>query len=189
MRFLAPSWDEIYTRSIDLASKIGRSGQTFDAIVGISKGGLVLARILSDLLDIQDVLITKCEYYVDVAKKKKKPVITQKIPRNIAGKKVLIADDVADTGDSLTEVVKYLWSKNPKSLKVATTYIKPWSKVVPDFYVAKTDAWIIFPWELNEAMKSLAPFDSAKIKKTHIPPKYVRMILKMNRRTRSKEIA
>ena len=182
MRFLAPSWEDIYTKSIKLAENIVKSGEKFDSIIGISKGGLVPSRILSDLLEIPDVLITKCEYYVDVAKKSKKPIITQKIPGTIRDKDVLIADDVADTGDSLIEVVKYLKSKAPKSLKVATIYLKPWSKVIPDFYAAKTDAWIIFPWELNESMRSLSSLNGGRIvRKTHMPSKYMKAISKINR--------
>lgn len=182
LKFLAPSWDDIYTKSIKLAESAKRSRTPFDSIVGISKGGLVLSRILSDLLEIDDVLITKCEYYVDVAKKSKSPIITQKIPRTIKRKNVLIADDVADTGDSLVEVVKYLRLKEPKDLKIATIYLKPWSKVIPDYFVAKTDSWVIFPWELNEAMNSLANFNKRQlVKKTHIPSRYVEMISKMKR--------
>ncbi len=82
---------------------------------------------------------------------------------------------------SLIEIKKYLESKMPKEMKVATLYIKPWSKVLPDFYVGKTSAWIIFPWELYESIKLLS---SRKIKtsldKTQIPLKYARMLHRMD---------
>jgi uncharacterized protein len=160
----------------------------FDMIVGVSRGGLVPTRILSDLLDIHDVLITKCEYYSDVAETAKTPKITQKIQGSLRGKNVLLVDDVSDTGKSLIAINKYLRSKRPKTLTVATLYLKPWTKVVPDFYVKKTNAWIIFPWELYEAVKSLSKKISiAKIRKTQIPDRYLSLLRKMTNRSHNPE--
>lgn len=169
-------------QSIRLAEEL-RDSETwpFDAIVGVSRGGLALTRIMSDLLDIQDVMITRCEYYSDVKVRRKKPVITQEPQGNLKGRNVLLMDDVADTGESLIEIKKYLKSKHPKSLTLATLYVKPWSKVRPDYYVSKTSAWIIFPWELYEAVKSVvAKGGKSILPKTRIPPKYVRMLLLMD---------
>ncbi len=62
--FIAPSWDQIYVKSIVLATAIRKRERVpIDYIVGVSRGGLVLARIISDLLDIQDISVIKCEYY------------------------------------------------------------------------------------------------------------------------------
>lgn len=183
MRFVAPSWDEIYTKSIRLAKQLrDREKPGFDAIIGVSKGGLALTRILSDLLDIENVLITKCEYYSGIGERRKKPEITQKIHGKIRGKNVLIVDDVVDSGRSLIEIVRHVSSKKPKNLKVATIYIKPWSEVIPDYYISKTDSWIIFPWELHEAMKLLVAENGKDVlSKTHIPSKYIEMLFKMDR--------
>jgi hypoxanthine phosphoribosyltransferase len=160
LKFISPSWDNIFEQSVKLAQKI-RYDQSkigtpkFQVIIGVSRGGLVLARLISDLLEIDDVVITKSEYYSGMGKKNKKPTITEKIHRNISGKNVLLVDDVSDTGESLIEIKKHVQSKKPKYLAVATLYLKPWSKRVPDYYVSKTDAWIIFPWELYESYKLL----------------------------------
>ncbi|MGI0079667.1 MAG: phosphoribosyltransferase [Nitrososphaerales archaeon] len=180
MKFVAPTWESIFSQSVRLAEKLlhdwGPGG--FDCIVGVSRGGLVLTRLMSDLLEIQDVMITKSEYYTDMGRRKKKPVITQKIQGNIFKKNVLLVDDVADTGESLIEIERYIESKKPKALTVATLYIKPWSKVVPDYYVSKTDAWIIFPWERFEAVKSLTMKTGKKIlDQTGMPPYIVKRML------------
>ncbi len=181
MRFIAPTWEEIYTQSILLAGKIRDNTETPDCIIGISRGGLVLARIMSDLLDIQTVYIVKCEYYSDVGKTNRKPRITQGIPGDIERKRILIVDDVADTGESLIEIKKYLSSKKPKSLKVATLYIKPWSKILPDFNVGRTSSWIVFPWELHETIKLLSSKKlNVDLAKAHIPAKFAKMIYKMD---------
>lgn len=182
MKFVAPSWDDIFAKSIKLAEKIRKTERDqFDCIVGISRGGLALTRIMSDLLDIQDVMITRCEYYSDIGEKRKKPVITQKIQGNISGRKVLVVDDVADSGESLIVIKKYLESKRPVDVKISTIFIKPWCKMTPDYFVARTDAWIIFPWEYYEAIKSLSATNSKDIlSKTHIPQNYIEMLYKMD---------
>ncbi len=188
MKFIAPSWDEVLAKSIKLAENIRKTERfQFDCIIGVSRGGLALTRIMSDLLDIQNVMITRCEYYTDIGEKKKKPVITQKIQGNISGRNVLVVDDVADTGESLLVIKSYLESKRPNQVKIATIFIKPWCKVMPDYFVSRTDAWIIFPWEYYEAIKSLSATNNKDIlSKTRIPPKYIEMLYKMDRSLRQR---
>lgn len=157
LKFIAPSWEAIFSRSLRLAEKIRKheKGTKFDLIVGVSRGGLVVTRLMSDFLSIEKVQIVRSEYYTDVGKTLQRPRITQRIETPIGGRNVLLVDDVADTGESLIEIRKYLAAKKPTKLILCTLYIKPWSKVKPDYYASKTDAWIVFPWERNEAIKSL----------------------------------
>ncbi len=180
MKFVAPSWERIFLQSVTLAEMLlhdaGRRG--FDCIVGVSRGGLVPTRLMSDLLEIQNVMITKSEYYTDLGRRRKRPIITQKIVENLAGKRVLLVDDVADTGESLVEIKKYLLSKKPKSVTVATLYIKPWSKVIPDYYTQRTDSWIIFPWERYEAIKSLISRNGRTVlRQTGLPCRVINRVL------------
>lgn len=180
MKFIAPTWDQIYRQSIHLARKI-KKDKYIDCLIGVSRGGLVLSRIMSDLLDVQDVRILKCEYYSDVCETNRKPRITQGVQRDIAGKHLLILDDVADTGESLTEIKKYLKSKKPSSTSIATIYVKPWSKVLPDYHVRKTSAWIVFPWELHETIKLLSAKNlGVDLARTHIPRNYAGMLYKLD---------
>ncbi len=183
MKFIAPSWSYIFDKSVELAEKIRKeSKQPFESIIGVSRGGLALTRLMSDLLDIQDVMITRCEYYSDLGARRKHPVITQKIQGEIKGRRVLLVDDVADTGESLKEIKRYLRSLKPKSLALATLYIKPWSTLTPDFFVGRTDAWIIFPWEPFEAIKSLSKNNGPEIlSHARIPKAIVRRLGKMDK--------
>lgn len=183
LKFVSPTWDKIYSQSILLAEKLRRhdDGGHYDSLVGVSRGGLALARIMSDLLSIQKVLITRCEYYTDLGTTRKKPIISQKISGEIRGENVLLVDDVADTGGSLIELKRYLLSKKPRKVTIATLYIKPWTKVMPDYHVASTSSWIIFPWELLEAIQSISSKStkdggSALLRKTHIPERYLRRL-------------
>ena len=175
MKFIAPSWSSIFSQTVDLAQKIRYDENELknprsDAIVGVSRGGLVLARLMSDLLDIDNVLVTKSEYYTGMGKRNTKPQITQEIQKDISDYNVLLVDDVSDTGESLVIIKDHILSKRPRNLTVATLYLKPWSKSLPDYFVSKTAAWIVFPWEYYESWKLLkSKGGSALVSRSGIP--------------------
>jgi hypoxanthine phosphoribosyltransferase len=154
-KYEAPSWDYIYELCIQLADNIRKSGFKPDLLVGICRGGWVPARLLSDFLENYNVASVKVEFYLGIYQTKTKPTIVQPISADVKGKKVLLVDDVADSGESLKLVKDYLLAQGAEDVKICTIYFKPWSIVVPDFYVRETDAWICFPHEIYEAMKKL----------------------------------
>jgi len=141
---------------LELADRILASGKKFDAIVGVSRGGLVPARILSDELENPNIVIVKVEFYTDIYKVRPEPRVVQVPEMELAGKDVLLVDDVADSGRSLECVSKLLKDKSIKSMSIATVFYKPWSSVVPDFYVRTTDRWIVFPHEQREAILAIS---------------------------------
>ncbi len=188
MKFIAPSWESIFSQTMKLAERVRAADRNlrYDLIVGVSRGGLVVTRLMSDLLTLDKVQIVRSEYYNDLGKRNQRPVITQKIQTRIAGKRVLLVDDVADTGESLIEIKRYLLSKRPAVLKLATLYVKPWSKIVPDFYAKKTDAWIVFPWERYEALKSLLGQKKGRqlLKNSGIPQRMLVRLQKFDNRNK-----
>jgi len=123
--------------------------------VGVCRGGWPPARIMSDLLDNPKLTNVSVEFYVDVVKTKKQPVLTQPVTMPVNGKRVLILDDVADTGRTLKLVKDHLLSKGAREVRIATVYYKPWSIIVPDYYERETKKWIIFPWERKETVRNL----------------------------------
>lgn len=156
VEYIAPCWDDIYDLLLKLAKKIVDDNYRPDLIVGIARGGWVVARILSDLLDIKEIGNIRVEFYEDVLLTRERPCITQEISVEVRGKKVLLSDDVADTGKSLKFASDYLRSKGVSELKISTLHLKPKSIVRPNYYVIETDAWIIYPWEVFETIKSIA---------------------------------
>lgn len=152
---LAPSWDMVYGMLLDLAFKIRQSGFKPDLIVGVSRGGWAPGRVLSDLLENAHTANIKIEFYVGIGKTARKPIVTQPISEDIANKAVLVADDVADTGESLKVAVDHIREKGAGTMKSATVYYKPHSIFKPDFFANVTSDWIIFPWERLEATKLL----------------------------------
>jgi hypothetical protein len=150
-----PSWDQIYRLLLDLADKIRKAGFKPDVIVGISRGGWPPARIMSDLLENPKLANVTAEFYVGVAETKGKPVITQPVSIPVRTNKVLVVDDVADTGESLRLVRAHLSEQGASEVKIATIYYKPWSVTIPDYYEKETKSWIIFPWERKETVRKV----------------------------------
>ncbi len=142
--------DDIYNMLHNLTMKMDADSITPDVIVGISRGGLVVSRLLSDILGINDVQIIGIEHYKGIDVTKKGPKLTQDLTSNIKGKTILLVDDVSDTGKSLELAVKHLKGKKPKKIVTATINYKPKSIFKPDYYMQETTDWIVYAWEWFE---------------------------------------
>lgn len=154
LSFEIPDWEDVYHGCIELADKIKRSGFRPEIIVGVARGGWIPARILSDLLCNTYVASMRVEFYKDVAETAKKPIISQQVSASVQGKRVLVVDDVADTGESLAAVRRDLLERKALEVKIATLHYKPKSILRPDFYVRETSAWIVYPHERYEFVRS-----------------------------------
>ena len=154
MSFEVLDWNEIYDGCIELANQIKKNGFNPEIIVGVARGGWIPARILSDLLGNTFVASIKVEFYTGVAETAKKPIVSQQVSTSVAGKRVLVVDDVADTGESLVTVRQNLLSRGASEVKIATLHYKPKSVLRPDFYVRETSAWIVYPHERYEFVEN-----------------------------------
>lgn len=153
--FEVPSWDQVYVMLLDLAEQIRGDGFEPDFIVGISRGGLVPARILSDLLENPHLTSVSTEYYVGIYEAKSEPLLTQQSQVSVFGKKILLVDDVVDTGRSAMLVRDHLCQQGLREIRLLTLYCKQWSTAKPDFYSRKTSDWVVFPWEVKETLAKL----------------------------------
>jgi hypoxanthine phosphoribosyltransferase len=165
LEFDVPTWNQVYDMLLSLADKIRKEGFKPEVIVGVSRGGWPPARILSDLLGNPNLANVKAEFYLGVAETKGEPSLTQPVSVKVAGKKVLIVDEVADTGKSLKLVRQHIAEQGAAELRIATIYLKPWSIVKPDYYEKETRHWIVFPWEIKETIRKI--FLRKEIAKAH----------------------
>jgi len=135
-----------------LARKIKDSGFQPDLIVAIGRGGYVPARMVADFLLFNDLCSMKIEHYTRAADMQKEARIKFPISVDISGKKVLIVDDVTDTGETLCLAVDYAESLNPAEVRTAVLQHKTCSAFTPDFYAQKIVKWrwIIYPWARYE---------------------------------------
>ena len=145
----------MYNLVLNLADIIEKSEFRPDMIVGISRGGWIPARILADLLNIPKLANITVEFYVGIAKTRKKPTITQSVSLPVKEKKILIVDDLADTGESLKLVSSYLKDQGASEVKLATIFYKPWSVIIPHYFPQETSQWVVFPWEMKETIRRL----------------------------------
>jgi len=153
--FEVPTWNETYKMMLSQADKIRSSSFKPDVILGISRGGWIPARLHSDLLENPCLITARIECYLGAGKPKETPVLTQPLTMPIDGKRVLIVDDIADTGRSLKLVTEHAMKKGAREVKVATLYRKPWSIVKPDYCEKETELWVVFPWDLKETVRRI----------------------------------
>jgi len=156
MEFEVISWEHFYQLTLELVEKVLKSGYVPEVIIGVSRGGLVPLRIFSDEFEETEIGVIRVAFYEDVKKTGREPRILQDVNVDVSGKRVLVIDDVADTGRSLEIVRRHIEDKGAREVRVATVYYKPWSTFKPDYYVKKTEKWIIFPHEIGETIRSLA---------------------------------
>lgn len=154
--YLFLEWHDIQRLSEKVADKIMQDQYKADLIVAVSRGGFDPSRILSDQLNVRKMASLQTEYYTGLNEKKSVPEILFPLNANVAGLKILIVDDVSDTGNSLLVVKKHIEHLKPGAVKIATLHCKPWSGYRPDYYAEEVDKWIIYPWELKESITILS---------------------------------
>lgn len=158
-QYIAPSWDRLDSLTHEVAKQVLESQCNCDLVVALAKGAWPMSRSFIDFLGKKDLASLGVKFYSGINERLKEPKVYQDLPAEvkdeIKGKKVLLFDDVADTGESLRFAVDYLLECGAAEVKTATIYMKARTIVVPDFYGAETDAWIIFPFEVREMMDLL----------------------------------
>ena len=131
------SWERIIELTKTLARDIESANYTPDIIFAIVRGGWIPSRLLADYLDIEElgsIFLTR----------EKKYARSLNTPRD---KRILIVDDIADTGISLDAALRFVNFNKPKEVKTATLYYKLTSTILPTWFAEETESWIIFPWE------------------------------------------
>ena len=153
-RYETATWDEVYAMLVSQAQKIRKACFKPDVIVAVSRGGWIPARTHSDLLENPNIVTVRTECYVGTCKAKPAPALTQQLSECIIGKRVLIVDDIADSGRSLKLVKEHVIQKGAAEVEVATLFRKPWSIVKPDYWERETELWVVFPWDLKETVRN-----------------------------------
>lgn len=146
------TWEGQYRMAKALARKVRASGYRPDIVVAIGRGGYIPGRILCDLL-LQNMLTSlKVEHWGMAAQKEEEVVIRFPLCADVRGKRVLIVDDVTDTGDTLEAVVRYVKGFDPLEVRTAVLQHKEVSSFIPDYFalVCPVWRWIVYPWALHE---------------------------------------
>jgi hypoxanthine phosphoribosyltransferase len=142
------SWPEYGNLAEALAEKVRANGKKYDLVVGIARGGIPVAMVVSDHLNVKVDFVNVKSY--DGIGKRAPPRILSTLTEGIQGKDILLVDDLVDQGDTLTLMKGYLSEQKPKTLETAVLFKKPWSKTQPDFFLEEVSEWVVFPFELGE---------------------------------------
>jgi uncharacterized protein len=145
------SWDDLGAGVRDLAQAVAGDGWVPDMILGIARGGLLVAGALGYALGVKNTFTMNVEFYTGVDERLDMPMILPPVPDlvDFAETRVLIADDVADTGETLRAVHEFLEGK-VAAVRSAVLYEKPRSAVKCEYVWRRTDRWITFPWSAEE---------------------------------------
>ena len=115
-------------------------------ILGIARGGLTLAHSMAEGLDIREVQTLRTELYDKTCKRDELSIFgTCQFEET---QRVLVVDDIADSGETLDAIMKHLTVKYPTiKFKSATLFYKESSVYEPHYWVNVADDWIDFFWE------------------------------------------
>ncbi len=141
------TWDGFGDASRELAQTIADDGFVPEVIIAIARGGLVAAGALSYALGVKLSDAINVEFYTDVHETLPDPILLEPLldVESISNRKLLVVDDVADSGRTLQLVLNIL-SEQGAEVRSAVLYEKPRSVVKPDYAWRRTDEWIVFPW-------------------------------------------
>ena len=119
-----------------------------EAIIGIARGGLTLAHVMAECLNIRSVQSIRTELYDGTDKRDAISVFGECKFENV--KRVLVVDDIADTGETLSAVMKILTYGNTQiEFKACTLFYKRRSECEPHYWLNETTEWIEFFWETD----------------------------------------
>ena len=144
------TWKDIDDSCKKLVNLIKNSGFKPEIIVGIQRGGCITAVLLSHLLNIEDfcTIGIRSTESDDVHVQRMQPVVYDSFSLQlINGKKVLLADDINDTGGTLVEAKIELLKYDCREVKSATIVSNPANIDKVDFYAKEIEPWVVFPWE------------------------------------------
>lgn len=137
---------EEFNKDVRILAKDVRDSFAPDAIVAVSRGGLTIGHALAFALGMRTIFTINSIHYDDTCKLDTIEVFN--IPELTGFKKVLLVDDIVDSGESTVEIRRVLLEKYPDiDLKIAVIFYKERALIKPEYKIQKTDEWIEFFWE------------------------------------------
>jgi uncharacterized protein len=159
MNELIISWEEYHSKIEELARKIYLSGWKFEQIICLAKGGLRIGDILCRLYDVPLAILSVQSYGGEDLRKRGNLTFSDHLSMTTLnlGNKILLVDDLVDSGASLEKTITWLNDHYPntiKELKTAVIWYKSCSNFAPDYYVdyLRDNPWLVQPFEKYEKM-------------------------------------
>lgn len=153
--FALLDWNDLSNLTTKLAQQIEKDGRQYDRIIALANGGLTMVRDLADQLQQKNISLLQISSYSGVAEHDPEPVILQPLPMDVQAEKLLIFEDIVDTGSTLEVLDKYLDTLGVRNYQVATLIEKSATSRQAEFVGEHIDRWIIFPYETKETILDL----------------------------------
>ena len=140
-------WTGFGEAARELARQVAADGYEPDLILSIARGGLLVGAALAYALDVKNSWTMNVEFYTNVDERLDVPMLLPPVPElvDLEASRMLIADDVADTGETL-RLVKEFCEGKVAEVRCAVLYEKSRSSVSCEYVWRRTDLWIDFPW-------------------------------------------
>jgi hypoxanthine phosphoribosyltransferase len=144
------SWQDLGDGARELAEFVDRDGYKPDIVLAIARGGLLVGGAIGYALGVKNTFTMNVEFYTGVDERLEMPMLLPPVPDlvDFAEQRVLIADDVADTGATLA-LVKDFCEGKVGEVRCAVLYEKSRSVVSCEYVWRRTDSWIEFPWSIR----------------------------------------
>ncbi|NCA68830.1 MAG: phosphoribosyltransferase [Sphingobacteriia bacterium] len=135
-----------------LSELIRASGFTPDLVVAVSRGGFTPARLLCDVLGLFNLTSIRIKHYRQAATKERAATVQYPMSIPVCGLRVLVVDDVNDTGDTLRVARAHLETLGPVEIRTAVLHEKVTSPIRADYAAAVINEWrwLIYPWAVVE---------------------------------------
>jgi len=140
-------WLEFGDASRELAHEVLHSGFEPEVVVAIARGGLLLAGSIAYALGVKSCGALNVEFYTGVGERLEAPIVLPPMldEQSLTGKRVLLVDDVSDSGRTL-DMVMQLLKAGGADVRSIVLYTKPGTVHEPDYTWRRTPLWITFPW-------------------------------------------
>jgi hypoxanthine phosphoribosyltransferase len=144
------TWTTFPVAIRELAERVVASGFVPDVVVAVARGGLVPGGAMAYALGTKGVGTLNVEFYTDIGQTLDDPRVLPPLmdTSDLPGSKVLVVDDVADSGRTLALVMDML-AKHGAEARSVVLYTKPRTIIRPDYSWRDTDLWITFPWSAD----------------------------------------
>ena len=155
------TWADLDAWTGAVATKVRAAGRIPEAIVGLTRGGWVPARLMADLLGVKRLLSLQTAHWGVTATKDGHAALTERLSGTVEGATVLVVDDITDTGESLALAVEHIQREGrPSRVETATCLHITHSKFTPTYFAEEVPAdrwvWVVFPWTYWEDLRTLA---------------------------------
>lgn len=143
------TYEEFGEASRELAQQIADSGFQTEVVIAIARGGMLLAGSLAYALGVKSCGALNVELYTGIGTRLPEPVVLPPMLDEVSlnGKRVLLVDDVSDSGRTLALVIQLLEASGAL-VKTVVLYTKPHTVQEAHFTWRRTDKWINFPWSV-----------------------------------------